>query len=81
MEEKLIVAVCGHQVLYDTATHLRQMDKLRSWDVAPVVGVQAGDPGTDPSQQVLKLNSGQPEVPLEPVVIQTELLDKTVKFH
>ena len=26
-EEKLIVAVCGHQVLYDTTTHLRQMDR------------------------------------------------------
>ena len=27
MEEKVIVAVWGHQVLYDTATHLRQMDR------------------------------------------------------
>ena len=26
-DEKLIVAVCEHPVLYDTATHLRQMDR------------------------------------------------------
>ena len=45
--------MCGHTVLYDTATHLRQMDRR---------------------------SSGQLEVLLELVVIQTELLEETVKF-
>ena len=53
MEEELIVAVCGHPVLYDTTTNLRQMDRCsaaafswcpggRSWHRPELTGPRTG---------------------------------------
>ena len=77
MEEKLIGAVCGHPVLYDTAAvfYRGKIFKKgvvcswhpggRSWNRSELKGPRTG------------LRSA---VPLEPVVIQTELLEETVRF-
>ena len=44
MEEKLIVAVCGHPVLYDT-TALFYRDKVKEEEAWEKVGEEVGLPG------------------------------------
>ncbi len=47
----------------------------------PVVRIYLGNPGTDPSQQVIKPGTGQPQVALETsCVIQTQFLEKVMKL-